>query len=96
MRTMILRVIAEPSQIFFAPLLPAAANILLNVTAMLFGIILIDLTPVIFFVTALVGHVAIAGYALREPHLSTLLSAWMEQRRKTRNLLRVKGNKYAC
>lgn len=38
MRTLVLRVVAEPPQVFWAPLLPAAGNVLINITAMLFGI----------------------------------------------------------
>lgn len=95
MRTMVLRVIAEPPQIFWAPLLPAAANILFNVASMLFFIIIYNVTPIPFFITTLIGHVLIAVYAVRDPHLSTLMTAWMETRKKTKNMLRVKGNKYA-
>jgi hypothetical protein len=94
MRTMMLRVVAEPPQIFWAPLLPAAVNILLNVTLMLFCIIIFNVNPIPFFVTSLIGHALLAGYAVRDPHLSTLMTAWMETRRKTTNLVRVKGNKY--
>ncbi len=94
MRTMVLRVIAEPPQIFWAPVLPAAANIFLNVAIMLFSITIFNVNPVPFFITSVVGHALIAGYAVRDPHLSTLMTAWMETRRKTTNLLRVKGNKY--
>ena len=86
---------AEPSQIFFAPVLPAAANMLLNVATMLFFIILFNVNPIPFFITSVLGHALIAGYAVRDPHLSTLMTAWMETRRKTTNLLRVNGNKYA-
>lgn len=94
MRTMVLRVIAEPSQIFWAPVLPAAANVLLNVTLMMFFILLYNVTPIPFFVTTLIGHGLIAAYAIRDPHLSTLMTAWMETRRKTRNMVPVRGNKY--
>jgi hypothetical protein len=92
---MVLRVVAEPAQIFLAPVLPAAANILLNVSGMLFFIILFNTTPIPFFITSIIGHGLLAGWSARDPHLSTLMTAWMETRRKTSNLLRVKGNKYA-
>jgi hypothetical protein len=80
---MILRVVAEPPQIFWAPVLPAAGNVLLNITAMLFGIVVAKLNPILFFVTMIVGHALIAGYAVRDPHLSNLIPAWIETRRKT-------------
>jgi hypothetical protein len=91
---MVLRVLAEPPQIFWAPVLPAAGNVLLNVTVMLFGIIIYNVNPIPFFITALIGHGFIAGFAVREPHLSNLMTAWIETRRKTANLVGAKGNKY--
>ncbi len=94
MRTLVLRVVAEPSQVFWAPLLPAAGNVLANITAMLFGIMGFNVNPLPFFATMLIGHVLIAGYAARDPHISGLISAWMMSRRKTVNLIEVQGNKY--
>lgn len=94
MRTLVLRVVAEPPQVFWAPLLPAAGNVLINITAMLFSIMGFNVNPLPFFVTMLVGHILIAGYASRDPHLSGLISAWMVSRRKTTNLIPVQGNKY--
>ena len=94
MRTLVLRVVAEPPQVFWAPLLPAAGNVLINITAMLFGIMGFNVNPLPFFVTMLVGHLLIAVYASRDPHISGLISAWMVSRRKTINLIPVQGNKY--
>jgi len=45
MRTLVLRVVAEPPQVFWAPLMPAAGNVLINITAMLFGIMLFNVKP---------------------------------------------------
>lgn len=94
MRTMVLRVVAEPPQIFWAPVLPAAGNMLVNLTLMLFFIVLSDINPIPFFVTLVAGHALIAGYAVRDPHLSKLITAWIETRRKTTNLIAARGNKY--
>jgi type IV secretory pathway VirB3-like protein len=94
MKTHILRVVAEPPLIFWAPLLPAAGNVLVNITAMLIGITAFNVTPLPFFVTIALGHAVIAGYAARDPHLASLISAWMVTRRKTVNLLTSGGNKY--
>lgn len=89
-----LRVVAEPPQVFWAPLMPAAGNVLINITGMLFGIMGFNVNPLPFFATLLVGHALIAGYAARDPHIAGLISAWMVSRRKTANLVRVMGNKY--
>ena len=94
MRTLVLRVVAEPPQVFWAPLLPAAGNVLINITAMLFGIMAFNMTPLPFFATIFTGHILLAGYASRDPHISGLISAWMVSRRKTVNLIPAHGNKY--
>jgi hypothetical protein len=94
MKTLILRVVAEPPQIFWAPLLPAAGNVLFNISAMLFSIMAFNVTPLPFFVTLALGHALIAAAAARDPHLATLVAAWMVSRRKTVNLLVTPGNKY--
>lgn len=96
MRSMVLRVVAEPQQMFWAPVAPAGGNLILNFTLMMFGIVLFDLNPLPFFATAFAGHLFIAAYAARDPHLTTLLQAWNVANRKTVNLLKVKGNKYVA
>jgi hypothetical protein len=96
MKTMLLRVVSELPQIFWAPILPAGGNVLLNFSFMIFGTLLFNLNPIPFFITLLVGHAVIAGYAVRDPHVSTLITAWMENRRKTVNLIACRGNKYVA
>ena len=49
MRTLVLRVVAEPPQVFWAPLMPAAGNVLINITAMLFGIMGFNVKPLSTF-----------------------------------------------
>jgi len=60
MRTLVLRVVAEPPQVFWAPLMPAAGNVLINITAMLFGIMLFNVKP-----AALLRHLACRARADR-------------------------------
>jgi len=91
---MILRVVAEPSQIFWAPIMPAAMNIIVNIIIMMMFIVLLDVSPLPFFITTIIGHSSIAAFSVREPHCATLIIAWAESRKKTVNLLGVKGNKY--
>jgi len=96
MHTMVLRTIAEPPRIFWAPILPAAVNVMLNFTLMIFATMLFKLNPFPFFLTLLVGHGLIAGSAVRDPHLSTMAIAWIETRRRTANLMPSVGNKYVA
>jgi hypothetical protein len=75
-------------------MIPAMGNVMINFTAMIVGTIFFNFNPILFFVTLCVGHLAIAGYASRDPHIATLISAWLITRRKTSNLIKSKGNKY--
>jgi hypothetical protein len=63
---------------------------------MLFGVMMFDVNPIPFFITMGIGHAVIATYAMRDPHLSNLLAAWSLSRRKSTNLVPVKGNKYVA
>lgn len=94
MRTVVMRAVSEPQQIFWAPLLPAGCNVLINISMMIFCIVLFDMNPLPFFATTLIGHGVIAGLAVREPHLSSLMVAWAETRKKTVNMIVAKGNKF--
>jgi hypothetical protein len=96
MRTMVLRVVAEPQMMFWAPVVPAAGNLSLNVILMMFGIVLFDLNPLPFFGSTLAGHLFIVAYAARDPHLTTLIKAWSAAKDKTANIVKVKGNKYVA
>ncbi len=93
---MVLRVVAEPPQIFWAPVLPAAGNVLINISIMLFAIMYTNVNPLPFFMSMAIGHAFLVGWAVRDPHLSNLIVAWMETRRKTVNLVAAKGNKYVA
>ena len=94
MRTVVMRAVSEPQQIFWAPLLPAGCNVFVNISLMILCIVLFDINPLPFFVTTIIGHAVIAGYGLRDPHLSSLMAAWAEKRKKTVNLIATKGNKF--
>ena len=96
MRAMLLRVIVEPPQIFWAPILPAMGNIILNTSLMILCLSIHLINPLPFFITMAIGHGFIAGYTVRDPHLSNLIAAWMETRRQTTNLVAAKGNKYVA
>ena len=91
-----MRAVSEPQQIFLAPLLPAGINIFINSSLMFFCIVIFDMNPLPFFITTVVGHAVIAGFGVREPHLSTLMGAWAESRKKTVNLIVTKGNKFVA
>lgn len=50
--------------------------------------------PLIFFGTAVTGHILIAVWGTAEPHLSTVMRAWAEGILPTTNIYPIMGKKY--
>jgi hypothetical protein len=84
----VLRAVATPPTIFWAPYLPAAINMGLHALLMVYGLSLLKISPLVFIVTLLLVHGFIAGQGARAPHLSTLIMCWARGLIPTKNLPR--------
>jgi len=76
MREPILKAVAMPPRLFFAPFLPAMANFVVQISVLLILIALIDMNPLFVMGTIFLGHVFLIVEGTREPHLSRVLEAW--------------------
>lgn len=90
----ILKAVALPSTLFWAPQLPALANMALHSLLMIYGWAFARLSPLTFIISLLICHIFIAGQGAREPHLTTVLQAWAVSKKGTRNLVKSKTRKY--
>jgi hypothetical protein len=90
----ILKAVALPSTLFWAPQTPAFANMGLHALLMIYGWAFAKLSPLTFIISFLVMHIFIASQGAREPHLTTVLQAWAVSRKRTRNLHPGKTRKY--
>lgn len=94
MREGILKAVANPPKILWAPAMPAMINLFLQMPLMFMSIGIFDLNPLIFLISIISVHAAIAIYSAKEPHIATMMQAYGETRRVTRNLYKVKGSKF--
>lgn len=90
----ILKAVALPSTLFWAPQLPALGNMGIHALLMIYGWAFAKLSPLMFIVSFLVMHIFIAAQGAREPHLTTILQAWAITKKGTRNLNKGKTRKY--
>lgn len=95
MREMVLKAVANPPKILWGPFLPVLLNIGLQFPLMFMAIGIFDINPLLFLVSILIVHIVIIGLGTKEPHLSTMLQAFGQTHKATRNLYKAKGMKFA-
>jgi hypothetical protein len=81
----ILRAVAMPSQLYWAPQLPAIINMIAHSLLMIYGSGLFEIKPPIFVLSFLCVHVGIALWLRRVPHVTTLIKAWLISKRGLNN-----------
>jgi hypothetical protein len=90
----ILKAVANPPTIFWAPQLPAMVNMALHALLMIYGWGLGNVSPLVFIVSNVLCHVIIAIQGAREPHLSSIIQAWAVNLKRTTNLHKGPTRKY--
>jgi len=95
MREMILKAVANPPKILWGPVNLVMINLGLQFPMLFMVVGTFNINPLIFLVSILVGHVACIAIGAREPHASSMLMAFGQASKKTTNLYKVKGNKFA-
>ena len=94
MRDMILKAVAQPPKLFWAPVLPAAVNAGLQMPMMFIGIGIGDINPLLFVTTIVLSHMVIMAAGVREPHLSAMIQAFGQTNKVSKNLYKERGNKF--
>ena len=95
MREEILKAVAQPPKVLWAPMVPAIINLGIQFPFMFMGIGVADVNPLYFVVCIIMSHVALVFAGIREPHLSTMMQAYGQTYIKTSNLYEVVGSKFA-
>ena len=95
MREPILKAIAMPPRVFWAPFLPAVANLAVQFPFMFIGMGIFDMNPILFVIPIVIVHIFLAIYGSKEPHLSTMLQTYGPMARGSRNMYKSKGTKLA-
>ena len=95
MREEILKAVAQPPKVLWAPMVPAIINLGIQFPFMFMGIGVADINPLYFVTCILLSHAALVFAGIKEPHLSTMMQAYGQTYIHTRNLYEVVGNKFA-
>lgn len=94
MRDEILKAVAQPPKVLWAPMVPAVINLGIQFPVMFMGIGLGQLNPLFFVTSIILSHIVLVFAGVKEPHLSTMLQAYGQTHKATTNLYTVKGEKY--
>ena len=95
MREPILKAVAMPPRVFWAPMYPAVVNFAIQMGIMSVCTVALGLNPIYFIGTIAVSHIGIAAYSFREPHLSKMMLTFGPMASKSKNVYPEKGNKLA-
>ena len=94
MQEQILKAVAVPVRILWAPAVPAILNFGLQVPFLLMWLSL-HKNPLLFLITIPIGHLIILAYSAKEPHLSNMIKANRYFFTKSHSIYSSKGNKLA-
>ncbi|MBR6409635.1 MAG: hypothetical protein IKS23_05315 [Alphaproteobacteria bacterium] len=94
MRDMILKAVAQPPKLFWGPVLPTAINAGIQVPMMFMAVGVANVNPLLFVVSIISCHIAIVMAGVKEPHLSTMIQAFGQTNKVSKNLYQERGNKF--
>lgn len=94
MQEPILKAVAMPPKVFWAPMVPAIVNIAIQSVFVVMWIAT-GHNPIFFIATFALAHICIIIYGVKEPHLSNMMKASGPALAPTKNIYPSKGNKLA-
>ena len=97
MRVHILKAVAAPPKLLWAPFVIGIANIGIQfpLMFMIMGIKKGGFNPLTFAFSIVIVHFLIILWGIKEPHISTMAKAFGPMAAPTRNLYKSRGNKLA-
>lgn len=95
MREPLLKAVALPPKMFWAPFLPAAANLAIQFPIMFIGMGVFNANPIIFIPPIIISHLFLIAYGSREPHLSNMMRTYGPMAGGSKNIYKSKGTKLA-
>ena len=95
MREGILKAVANPPRILWGPFLPVMINFGVQFPIMFMFMGTWDINPLWFMISIVVGHIVSVAIGVKEPHISAMIQAYGQTAKKSNNLYKEKGNKFA-
>ncbi|MCP4395012.1 MAG: hypothetical protein GY804_12210 [Alphaproteobacteria bacterium] len=94
MREPILKVVANPPQLFWAPFFLAIINMCLQVAIFSMVMSIVVVNPLLLLITILGGHIIISVISKRDIHIASILQSTGPFLKKSKNIYKVRGNKF--
>lgn len=94
MREEILKAVAQPPKFLFAPFVPSLINLGIQFPVLFMAVGVADVNPLFFVFSIVAAHGALVVAGIKEPHLSTMLQAYGQTNKISKNLYAVEGNKF--
>ncbi len=95
MREIILKAVANPPKILWGPFLPVLLNLGVQFPIMFMFMGTFNVNPLWFMSSLVVGHLICIVLGVRDPHISAMIQAYGQAAKKSNNLYKEKGNKFA-
>ncbi len=95
MKEQILKSVAQPPLLFYAPFLPAVLNITLQFVLMIFMFIITGSGKAVFLIiTIVLVHMILILLGKKEPHLSSIITSLSQTPKRTKNIINENSNKF--
>ena len=91
---MILKAVAQPPKLFWGPVLPTIINAGIQVPVMFMAVGIGNVNPLLFALSIVTCHLFIVAAGVKEPHLSTMIQAFGQTNKVSKNLYAERGNKF--
>ncbi len=89
----VMRSIATPAQMFWAPVELALLNFLIAGFVMMMGFVF-EVNPLWSLTLLVINHLILASIGAKEPHAYTILMCFSRYNKPTKNLIKIKGRKF--
>ena len=86
----VMRAVASPATLVWAPMMPAIINMGFHALGIVYAWGLFKVSPLLIIISLIFFHMVLAAQGAKEPHMATLLPAWAYSKRATRNLIKGK------
>jgi len=95
MREAIIKAVANPPKVLWGPFLPTMMNMGIQFPLMFMLLGTLNVNPLVFMVTLILGHIFCIFLGVKEPHISAMIQAYGQTNHTSHNLYKEKGNKFA-
>jgi len=95
MREQILRAVAMPPRLFWAPFIPACGNMAVQMACMFICMAITNINPLMFVASIVLVHVGLAVWGAKEPHLSNMAKSQGKMKMFCKSMYPHKGRRLA-